>query len=105
MKKDTKKLERILSTLIFIIIIAVSLYFNLKAENQTENTINNTQISYEISNIPEYNGEIYIKINNNIPKFSTEDMSIEEDHYSELKNGKVRNGNSKDKLEEGKCRS
>lgn len=104
MKNGIKRIERNLSILIFIIIIFISLYFNFKAENQTENTMKNTQNSYEVSNIPEYNGEIYIKINNDIPKFSEEDMSIEEDYYSELKNGRVRNGNSKDKLEEGKCR-
>lgn len=95
MKKNTKKLEKVIGILILIIIIAISLYFNLKIGNRTENAIINPQISYEISNIPEYSGETYIKINNDIPKFTTEDMYIKEDYYSELKSGKVRNGNAK----------
>ena len=95
MKKNTKKLEKIIGILILSVIIVISLYFNLKIENQTENAISNSQISYEISNIPEYNGETYIEINNDIPKFTKEDMYIKEDYYSELKSGKVRNGNAK----------
>ena len=93
MKKNANKLEKIITILLFIIII-VGIYFNYEKENETENIINN-KISYEISNIPEYKGEEYIEINNNIPKFTTEDMNLEEDYYSNLENKKVRDGYDK----------
>lgn len=95
MKKKTKKLEKFISILIVAIIAIIGSYFNSK-EEQTENKlINDIQASYELSNIPDYNGEICVKINNDIPKFTTKDMAIEKDYYTELKDGKVRNGNDK----------
>ena len=104
MKKNTNKLEKIVISLLFIIIIAVGLYFNSETENKTENTINNIENSYEISNIPEYSGEIHVEINNNIPEFTVEDMNLEGDYYSDLKSGRVRNSNDKNKLEKSKRR-
>ena len=101
MNKNANKLERIVIILIFIIIASISSYFNFNEENQTSNISNSNKISYEISNIPEYNGKVYIQINNNVPKFSTEDMNIEEDYYSILENGKVRDGNGKNQLGKG----
>ena len=59
------------------------------------NIVENNKISYDISNIPEYSGEIFIEINNNIPEFTTEDINIDGTHYSNLENGRVRNGNDK----------
>lgn len=95
MNKNTSKLKQIVIILSYIIIIAVSVYFNVGEENQTGNIIENNKISYDISNIPEYSGEIFIEINNNMPKFTVEDMKIQEDYYSNLENGRVRNGNDK----------
>lgn len=89
MNKKTNKLAKVIITLLVIIVSMIGLSYY----SQNENPEN--KISYEISNIPEYNGEIYIEINNNIPEFSNEDFNIEEDYYSELQNGKVRNGNDK----------
>ena len=94
MKKNANKLEKIITILLFISITVVGIYFNYEKENETENIINN-KISYEISNIPEYKGEEYIEINNNIPKFTTEDMNLEEEYYSNLENKKVRDGYDK----------
>lgn len=96
MNKNTNKLEKIIIILLFSIIIAIGAYFNIGEENQTGNNVEYNKISYEISDIPEYSGEIYVEINNNIPKFTNDDMNLEEDYYTELKNGKVRNGNSED---------
>lgn len=96
MNKNTNKLEKIVIILLFIIIIAIGAYFNIGEENQTGNIVEYNKISYEISNIPEYSGEIYVEINNNIPKFTNDDMNLEEDYYTELENGKVRNGNGED---------
>ena len=95
MNKNTSKLKQIAIILLYIIIIAIGIYFNVGEENQTGNIIENNKISYDISNIPEYSGEIFIEINNNIPEFTTEDMDIQEDYYSNLENGRVRNGNNK----------
>ena len=64
MNKNTNKLEKIVIILLFIIIIAIGAYFNIGEENQTGNNVEYNKISYEISNIPEYSGEIYVDINN-----------------------------------------
>lgn len=90
MKKNTNKLEKIIIILIFTVILAIGGLSNVEKENRTVDTVNKTEKSYEISDIPEYNGEIYVEINNNIPKVTTEDMNIEEDYYSTLEDGKVR---------------
>lgn len=102
MNKNISKLKQIAIILLYIIIIAVGVYFNIGEENQTDNIIENNKISYDISNIPEYSGEAYIEINNNIPEFTAEDMNIEEDYYSNLENERVRNCNDKNKLGKGK---
>ena len=95
MKKNTSKLKQIAIILLYIIIIAVSVYFNVGEENPIGNIIENNKISYDISNIPEYSGEIFIEINNNMPEFTAEDMNIQEAYYSNLENGRVRNGDDK----------
>lgn len=86
MKRD--KLEKVGILVLFIIIIFVGLY----VKTEQENIVTNNSISYEIYDIPEYNENIYVLINNNIPNFSEEDMEIEKDYYSNLKNDRVRNG-------------
>ena len=96
---NKSKLERIAIVVFLIILIAICLYFHFEKEN----IITNNKISYEISNIPEYNGEEYVLINNNIPKLSEEDMKIES-YYSKLNNGRVRNGYDKNKLGKSKRR-
>lgn len=93
--KNKNKLESIVIIFLIIIISVIAPNLGFEQENQTENIANNSKISYEVSEIPPYTGEIYIEINNNTPKFTTEDMSIEEDYYSERANKKVRNGNDK----------
>lgn len=92
MKKNISKLKQIAVIVLYTAIIAMCMYFDIDEKNQTGNIIENNKISYEISNIPEYSGKIFIEINNNIPKFTTEDINIEEDYYSNLENGRVRNG-------------
>lgn len=93
MNKNKKKLKRIAIILLYIIITAVSVNFNIGKENQTGNIIE--KISYAISNIPKYSGEIFIEINNNVPQFTAQDISIQKDYYSDLENGRVRKGNDK----------
>lgn len=88
MKRD--KLEKVGILVLFIIIIFAGLYLKTKKENKQENVVVDNQISYEISNIPEYSGDIYVLINNNKAKFSDNDMQIDE-YYSNLEDGRVRN--------------
>lgn len=89
MKRD--KLEKVGILVLFIIIIFAGLYLKTKKENKQENVVIDNQISYEISNLPEYSGDIYVLINNNKAKFSDNDMQIDE-YYSNLEDGRVRNG-------------
>lgn len=92
MKKCKNKIEKIIITIILILMAIIGINHDNKEAN-----INEVE-SYEISNLPEYNGNIYIILNDNIPEFSEEDMNIQEDYYSDLKNEKVRNSNNKNKL-------
>jgi len=93
--KKSNKIKNIIVILLFITIIIIGIYSNITEKNTNKNTVTNTIISYDISNIPDYTEEIYVQINNNIPQFTEDDFNIEEDYYSELKNGRVRNGNDK----------
>lgn len=102
MKKD--KLKKIIVAAVFIIIICISHYINIGKENKDNNVLDNKINTYEISSIPSYSGEIYVVINNNIPKFVEEDINIEEDYYSAIRDEKVRNSYGKNKLEKSKCR-
>ena len=66
--KDTIKnnLKQIIVVAIGIIFIVIVLLFGQDtSENVTNNTTNDitTTISYSIDDIPEYDGEIYIEIN------------------------------------------
>ncbi len=88
------KLEKIGILILFAIIIFAGLYIKTEQENRLENVVTNNRISYEISNIPEYSGDIYVLINNNEPKFSENDIQIDE-YYSNLENGRIRNGYDK----------
>lgn len=90
MKKNVNRLEKFVMALLLIIVTIVGVIFNSEGKNKPDNIIDNNEVFYDISNIPQYNGNIYIKINDNIPTFSTEDMKIVEDYYSNLENGRVR---------------
>ncbi len=88
MKKRKKRIEKISLLLILNIIIILGTYCNFE-KNNIENTVtSSSKMSYEISDIPEYNGSIFIEINHNIPTFTLEEKNIEEVYYSELENGK-----------------
>ena len=93
-KRDIKKLEKLLA-IIIVIISATIAYFNNPSNNKgntTNNTINNTNtneiVTYSnINEIPDYAGEIYLTINNNIPYFDEKDYTTESfEIYSKLDN-------------------
>jgi len=95
-KKNQKKLKEFLIFIILSIIIALlgELYDNINynngntvtntATNMTSTPINNT-VSFDIKNIPEYSGNPYVVINNNIPSFTESDFTTKPfEIYSKL---------------------
>ena len=92
---NMNKFKKIAIVIFFIIIIFVGLYVKIDQVNKQSNVVTNNQISYEINDIPEYSGDIYVVINNNIPDFSDEDININEDYYSNLEKERVRSCNDK----------
>lgn len=101
MSKRKKKINKIILMLVFSVFVAIASYFNV--DNKDTVVINETDnyVYYELSNIPEYSGKMYVEINNNIPNFTNEDTNITKDYYSTLKDGRVRYGNDKDKFYKG----
>lgn len=84
-KKKFKK--RIVELLIIIVVMILGHFFPNLTENI--NGIDNTQVQsampYELSNIPEYAGEPYVIINNNIPNFDKQDYTTKSfEKYSKL---------------------
>ena len=95
----SKQTEKIISTLIILILIIASWVIN-KQENNTENQQNETNITaeqaqtaentvsnttYNLSNIPEYTDKIYIEINNNISYFEKSEHTTKAfENYSQL---------------------
>ena len=86
--KTSKNIRKQIIEIIFVIVIFGLGYFfpniseNLKEPNagQTESTA-----SYNLSSIPEYTGEPYVIINNNIPFFEEKDYTTKSfEKYSEL---------------------
>ena len=76
-KNKLEKIGIVILTIVILIVMFIGINENSKNENVV-NEIENNKIYYEIDNIP---------------KFSLEDLNIEEDYYSSLENEKVRNGN------------
>ena len=71
-KRKTKKL---ITSIIFLIAVITGIYFGNIEIN--ENVLDNTTkaVSYNLGEIPEYNGEIYVTINNNIPNFEQSELT------------------------------
>ena len=81
--------EQIIKIILLIIILGISYFFPEFAQNlnkQTTAKIENTATSYyNLSDIPEYTGEPYVIINNNIPYFDEKDYTTKAfEKYSEL---------------------
>ncbi len=87
-KKYEKKLEKIIITLIIIVVLVLIEHLQgyiSKFINQIFGEEEPT-VSYNIGEIPEYNGEPYVVINDNKPQFDEEDYNKEFEEYSELDN-------------------
>ena len=79
MARRSKKKNNLLWIVYLLIVCLIGYY--------TQNQLNNTYSipSYVIENIPEYNGQDYVYINNNETYFTTEDLSTSSfEYYSDL---------------------
>ena len=94
-RKNAKQIKQLLGIIIVVICLAISFIFgedvlniqndkNDVEENITVST-NQTKTDFNIDNIPEYTGEIYIEINNNMPYFEESEHTTESfEKYSDL---------------------
>lgn len=88
-RKNSKNINKILLTLIAVIIVGIAGYFNIEDEQHTNKPINENKISYTISfdltSVPAFTNEPYVVLNENKPNFSEEDFSKETfEEYSPL---------------------
>lgn len=87
-KRNIKRTKIVLSIIFCIVLLLILNFtrwnFDENIENKEFTETNTPTVIYDISNIPEYSGNIYVEINGNIPKFTEDDMNIENSYYSEL---------------------
>lgn len=87
-KSKKNNLKKLLIELLVILIILIIGYFNPNFIETLDNKINGqseSTVSYNLSEIPEYQGKPYVIINNNIPNFNEEDYTTEYfETYSKL---------------------
>lgn len=70
---------------VFILLLGVLFYFKEDIYNYTYSIINTSNESYDIENLPEYDGNSYVIINDNIPYFKEEEYTTTSfEKYSEL---------------------
>lgn len=89
-KKRKNKLQSSIISIVIVICISIAAYFGINNtyilnQLETTTTITTESYSFEVSNIPEYSGEPYIVINNNVPNFDESEYTTEPfETYSEL---------------------
>ncbi len=70
---------------VFILLLGVLFYFKDDIYNYTYSIINTSNESYDIENLPEYDGNSYVIVNDNIPYFKEEEYTTDSfEKYSEL---------------------
>ena len=70
---------------VFILLLGVLFYFKDDIYNYTYSIINTSNESYDIENLPEYDGNSYVIVNDNIPYFKEEKYTTTSfEKYSEL---------------------
>lgn len=70
---------------VFILLLGVLFYFKDDIYNYTYSIINTSNESYDIENLPEYDGNSYVIVNDNIPYFKEEEYTTNSfEKYSEL---------------------
>ena len=80
-RKNNKNINKILLTLIAVIIVGIAGYLNIEDEQHTNKPINENKISYttsfDLTSVPAFTNEPYVVLNENKPNFSEEDFSKE----------------------------
>ena len=88
MSRKNNKTKEIIIKLMLIVVTLIISYFFPNVQESIDNVINEnakSTISYSISEIPEYQGNPYVTINNNIPSFDQNDFTTKKfEKYSEL---------------------
>lgn len=80
--KNMKKRSKLF---VFILLLGVLFYFKDDIYNYTYSIINTSNESYDIENLPEYDGNSYVIVNDNIPYFKEEEYTTNSfEKYSEL---------------------
>lgn len=70
---------------VFILLLGVLFYFKDDIYNYTYSIINTSNESYDIENLPEYDGNSYVIVNDNNPYFKEEEYTTDSfEKYSEL---------------------
>ena len=87
--KNKKQQSAIGMIVILLFMIITYFYSNVDMQQNTNEIYNNNQnqttVSYEVIDIPQYEENPYIVINNNMPNFTEEDFKAESfENYSEL---------------------
>ena len=88
MSKKRKKnidLKQIVCTILVIILfIGIEYFINIFYQNN-DDVLDVVENYNNISDVPEYNGQVYVELNNNIPFFEEKDYTTEEfEKYSQL---------------------
>lgn len=80
--KNMKKRSKLF---VFILLLGVLFYFKDDIYNYTYSIINTSNESYDIENLPKYDGNSYVIVNDNIPYFKEEEYTTTSfEKYSEL---------------------
>ena len=70
---------------VFILLLGVLFYFKDDIYNYTYSIINTSNESYDIENLPDYNGNSYVIVDDNNPYFKEEEYTTDSfEKYSEL---------------------
>lgn len=80
-KNKKQEIWRVIASVVIVVCITLFGYINQNMDdtngNNIENTIQNENIVFDLSTIPEYTSSPYVEINNNIPYFDENDYTTE----------------------------
>lgn len=78
-------MKKFVITLVCTLIVGIASYFGIDLSNNENIQNKDTIHSYNIGEIPKYNGKDYVYINNNEPNFTKEDLNNKtKEYYSDL---------------------
>ena len=91
-RRSNKRVTQAVIGLICVGIVSVAGYYGINEQEHDNNLINNQienikEVSFDLEDIPDYSGDPYVAINNNIPAFTEKDYTTDAfEIYSELDN-------------------